>query len=171
MSFQGFVQIEGSLPLVLLVTNSSGSPVYADALPSYRIYGPSGLMANGIGTAGLLDSKVITAATAAAPIVVTSAAHGLATGDRVSIPTNGGLTGLNGSFTITKVDADHFSLNGSSGSGTYLGGSSWAVTGLYGVTITCSAADGYEVGETYSALFAATVAAAPWGETHSFGVV
>jgi hypothetical protein len=74
------------------------------------------------GTAGL-----VTGATNAAPIVITSNNHGLLNGDQVFI---GGVQGntaanFNTSVAITVIDANHFSLNGSTGNGTYLGGGSW----------------------------------------------
>ena len=67
----------------------------------------------------------ITGATFAAPIVITSAAHGLATGDTVLVSGVGGNTSANGTWTITVVDADDFSLDGSSGNSTYTGSGSW----------------------------------------------
>lgn len=67
---------------------------------------------------------VIQGATAASPIVITTdESHGLSTGDVVNIYQNGatavGLTGLVGSFVVTVSDTNTFSLNGSSGTGTY----------------------------------------------------
>jgi hypothetical protein len=64
----------------------------------------------------------ITAASNASPIVITSTAHGLATGDRVTVASVGGNTAANGDWVITKVDADTFRLDGSTGNGTYTSG-------------------------------------------------
>jgi hypothetical protein len=67
----------------------------------------------------------VTGATNASPIVITtSAAHGRATGDVVTIAGVGGNTAANGTWTLTVVDATHFSLNGSNGlsSGAYTSG-------------------------------------------------
>ena len=64
----------------------------------------------------------ITDATNAAPIVVTITAHGLATSDRVTIASVGGNTAANGDWVITKIDANTFSLNGSTGNGAYTSG-------------------------------------------------
>lgn len=64
--------------------------------------------------------NVITAATNATPIVITTTtAHGLTTGDLVYI--SGGLvqTAINGTFTFTKTAATTGSLDGSVGNGTY----------------------------------------------------
>lgn len=63
-------------------------------------------------------SKItISAVTAANPAVVTATGHGLSTGNVIIINTVVGMTQLNNSihgtqYTITKIDADHFSLLG-----------------------------------------------------------
>ncbi|BCW91023.1 hypothetical protein sos41_42000 [Alphaproteobacteria bacterium SO-S41] len=70
-------------------------------------------------------AKTITAATKANPAVITSTAHGFATGDVVWIASVGGMTTLNAKpYTITKIDANKFSLNGvnSSSYSTYSSG-------------------------------------------------
>ncbi|MBX9600420.1 MAG: hypothetical protein K2X35_05430 [Bryobacteraceae bacterium] len=58
----------------------------------------------------------------ASPIVVTAAGHGYATGNRVRIDYVTGNTAANGVWTITVVDANTFSLNGSAGNGAHAGG-------------------------------------------------
>lgn len=68
---------------------------------------------------------VVTGATNASPIVITAPAHGLVTGDVVAIVNVGGNGAARGTFTITRVDANHFSLDGSTGSGAYDGGGVW----------------------------------------------
>lgn len=78
----------------------------------------------------------ITAATKALPCVITSTAHGLATGQKIVITSVVGMTQLNvaAAFTITKIDANSFSLNliDSTGYTTYVSGGTWtlAATGL-----------------------------------------
>ena len=77
----------------------------------------------------------ITGATNATPIVVTAAAHGLVTGDNISISGITGNTNANGCFKITRLSADTFSLQNYStgadiaGNGAY-GGTPVAVTGI-----------------------------------------
>ena len=77
----------------------------------------------------------ITNATNATPIVVTATAHGLQTGDLVSISGITGNTNANGFFKVTRLTADTFSLQNYStgadiaGNGTY-GGTPVAVTGI-----------------------------------------
>ena len=59
------------------------------------------------------------------PIVITSADHGLSTGDLVHIRNVPGIEGGKYNFSITKLDEDRFELNESKGSGTYSSGGSW----------------------------------------------
>ncbi len=70
----------------------------------------------------------ITGATTASPIVCTAANHGLMTGDLVIITGSSGLTGLNGSFVVTRLSSNTFSLNGSTGTGTWSSGGTVAKT-------------------------------------------
>jgi hypothetical protein len=65
-------------------------------------------------------ATAVSAATNASPITVTSAAvHGLTSGERVVISGGTGNTAVNGTWTVTVVSATTFSLNGSTGNGTY----------------------------------------------------
>lgn len=73
------------------------------------------------------SSGEVTSATNASPIVITSAGHGLATGDYVHVTGCEGLTAANNTlpsgnrllWQITKIDDNSFSLDGSQGNGTY----------------------------------------------------
>ena len=67
----------------------------------------------------------ITGASNAAPIVISSASHGLSTGDAISVSGVAGNTAANGVFTITKVDDNSFSLNGATGNAAYTSGGTW----------------------------------------------
>lgn len=67
----------------------------------------------------------ITNVTAAAPPTVTSAAHGLTSGAVINITGVAGLSGINGTQTITVLDPDTFTLNGVNASGSYKGGGVW----------------------------------------------
>jgi hypothetical protein len=65
----------------------------------------------------------VTAASNASPIVVTTTSpHGLLTGNVATIAGVLGNAATNGTWTITRVDATRFSLDGSAGSGAYTGG-------------------------------------------------
>jgi hypothetical protein len=65
--------------------------------------------------------STITGATNASPIVITSVNHGLSTGNTVVVQDCLGNTTANGTWTVTRLTADTFSLNDSNGtsSGTY----------------------------------------------------
>lgn len=64
-------------------------------------------------------------ATNAEPIVITSTGHGLETGDLVVIYGVGGNTAARGTWQITVLDADTFSLDGSTGDGAWTEGGTW----------------------------------------------
>lgn len=64
----------------------------------------------------------ITGATNASPIKITATNHGFNTGDMVFISGVLGNTNANGGYTITKVDANNFTLNGRAGNASYTGG-------------------------------------------------
>ena len=69
---------------------------------------------------GSIDTKgVITGATNATPIVITSAAHGLTTGDTVVISGVEGNLAANGVHVVTVIGANSFSLDDSVGDGDY----------------------------------------------------
>jgi type IV pilus assembly protein PilY1 len=64
----------------------------------------------------------ITGATNASPIVITATDHGFDPGHTVVVKDVGGNTAANGNWTITYIDDDSFSLNGSTGNGAYTSG-------------------------------------------------
>ena len=68
------------------------------------------------------DSRTITNATNATPIVVTSASHGLTTGDVITVEGVVGNTNANAEWVVTKIDANSFSLDGSAGNAGYTSG-------------------------------------------------
>ena len=70
------------------------------------------------------NQRVITIASAtnASPIVCGATGHKLMTGDRTEIFFATGNTAANGFWTVTVIDANTFSLNGSTGNGVYAGG-------------------------------------------------
>lgn len=67
-------------------------------------------------------SVTITGATNAAPIVITATAHGYSTGDMVTISGIVGNTAANANWVIVRIDANTFSLTGSTGNGAYSSG-------------------------------------------------
>jgi len=80
------------------------------------------------------SAGTIVGATNAGPIVINETGHGRATGDVVCISSVGGNTAANNTYanpywTITVVDPNNYSLDGSTGNGTYTsGGTVYAVS-------------------------------------------
>ncbi len=56
------------------------------------------------------------------PIQITATNHGYKTGQKIIISGVGGIPAANGTWTVTVVDPNNFTLNGSIGSGTYTSG-------------------------------------------------
>lgn len=166
--FIGYVQLGETLSAVVLTRDSARTPVNLDALPSVRVYGPDGLVAAATTAGTLLDTGAITGATNATPIVITSAAHGLTDGTYVTISGVGGNAAANGSFSVTRLSASTFELDGSTGNGTYTSGGTWSVAGLYRYTVDATAAHGFEVGLCYTALIQGEVAGVETAETQTF---
>ena len=71
------------------------------------------------------SSAGITDATNNEPIVITSTAHGLSTNDYVNITGVIGNSNANGTYKITKVDDNSFSLNNRGGDMNYTSGGTW----------------------------------------------
>ncbi len=67
-------------------------------------------------------SGVVSAASNATPIVITSNAHGLSSGNQVTVSGVVGNTAANGTFTVTVLDANNFRLENSTGNGVYAAG-------------------------------------------------
>jgi hypothetical protein len=76
----------------------------------------------------------ITGATNATPIVVSSAGHGLVSGAQVLIQGVGGNTAANGSWVVTYVSVDTFSLDTSIGDGDYTTGGLWLLGSSVAIT-------------------------------------
>src|SRR5574338_1641515 len=79
----------------------------------------------------------ITNATNASPIqITTSIAHGLTTGQLVGISGVLGNTAANGQFIVTVINSTQFTLNSSTGNGTYTSGGRLCVPGGMPITPT-----------------------------------
>jgi len=70
--------------------------------------------------------RAIDSSTNASPIVVTDASHGLVTGDHVTINGHATNTAANGSWQVTRVSANEFSLDDSTGNGVGGATGTWA---------------------------------------------
>jgi hypothetical protein len=80
-------------------------------------------VANASGVVAGTSNNRVTAATNATPIAITTISpHGLSTGNPVEISGATGNTNANGQWTATVTGANSFTLNGSTGNGTYTGG-------------------------------------------------
>lgn len=95
---------------------------YGETWPSETLYPSNPVYIEFTCGYGAHALQTITNATNAAPIVVTSATHGLTTGDQVLISSVGGNTNANGTWNITRTSGDAFSLDGSSGNAAYTTG-------------------------------------------------
>lgn len=70
-----------------------------------------------------VTNRTVTAATNTSPIqITTSASNSLVTGQTVTISGVAGNTAANGTWVITRIDGTNFTLNGSTGNGTYTSG-------------------------------------------------
>jgi len=77
------------------------------------------------------SSETITNATNASPIVITATAHGYASGQTVTVSGVLGNIAANGTWTVTVLTANTFSLNGSTGNGAYVSGGSAVYQDLF----------------------------------------
>lgn len=138
---------------VALVPYAAGVNVgtYADA-----VRGPVPVRAVS-GAAWLASAKSITGVSKANPAVVTVTGHGLSTGDKIYISgISGNMSALNNkTYTITRVNADSFSLQNTSTStfGNYSNGGGAVrkcLTGACSVVVTTSTAHGFVNGDLIS---------------------
>ena len=74
---------------------------------------------------GTWVGNVVADASNTANIVITSLAHGLVTGDEIRVTGVLGNSAANGSYKVSVINPDSFSLIGSVGNGTYGGGGNW----------------------------------------------
>lgn len=168
--FLGFFDLDGDLLAPVNIAGGAGAPSDPSVAPNFRVYNGGALMNNGTGNLSKLDTGAVTGATNASPIVVTSTAHGLKTGNRVTFSGVGGNTAANGDWTVTRLTDDTFSLDGSTGSAPYTTGGTWHVTGLYQIDVALSSGDGYEAGEVYFAVVTWIVSSVTYAKTLSFMV-
>jgi hypothetical protein len=75
---------------------------------------------HGLGSLSFVSTLNITGASNTNPITITSASHGLATGDTVTIQGATGNTAANGTFVITVTNANNFTIP-AAGNGAYTG--------------------------------------------------
>lgn len=115
-------------PALGLPTGSNGLPIYYSF--NQRFMGTAPFLRQGrtnFGTFTLSTDNTaaftVTNATNTSPIqITTSAANALATGQTVVISGVTGNTAANGTFVITVIDNQHFTLNNSTGNANYISG-------------------------------------------------
>jgi hypothetical protein len=169
--FQGFADEGTAFSFLVQSTDADGLPVDADAVPTFRVYGQNGLVASGSGSAALAESGSLNAASNTTPIVVTAtAAHGVTTGQPVTISGVGGNLAANGDFLATYVSPTTFSLDDSVGNGAYTSGGAWHSTGLYRVTLSGAVLTSLEAGKTYTTVVTYAVSGDVRTEAHTFTV-
>jgi hypothetical protein len=124
--FLGFVSEGEDETLLVQLRTSAGAPVEADAAPTFRVYGQNAnLVAGGSGSLSLAETGSVTNASNASPIVITAADSNVSTGQAVKISGVTGNTAANGTFLATAINANSFSLQGSTGNGAYVSGGTW----------------------------------------------
>lgn len=168
--YEGFADELAAFSFLVQVTDADDAPADADAAPTFRVYGQNGLVAAGDGTAALAESGSLSGASNANPVVVTTtAAHGVTTGQPVTVSGVTGNTAANGNRTATYVSPTTFSL-GVAGNGAYVSGGAWHSTGLYRVTLSGAVLASLESGKTYTVVVAWAVGGDPKVEKHTFTV-
>lgn len=149
--FVGFVALNATIDNTVVARNSSQVPTDPDAAPTFRIYGQSGFLDSGSLTTK--DSKAITGASNANPTVITSVGHNLTTGVKVTISGVGGNTGANGTFDVTVIDSNTFSIAVDTSLGSaYTSGGTWKATGVLDFNYSPTVAKNFASGSTYSVL-------------------
>lgn len=146
--YLGLFELESTLVAAIPI-EIGNVPLDPAVNPTYRIYEADQLIASGTGSLTPMDTGTVTDATNASPIVITSNAHGLQTGNVVKVKNVVGNTGANGTFAITRINANTFSLDGSTGNGAYVSGGTWHVSGLYSLSVDLLTGSGFDVGKTY----------------------
>lgn len=149
--YLGLFELNSTLKAALPI-EVANTPIDPAVNPTYRVYEGDQLIASGTGSLTPLDTGTVTGASNTTPIVITSVAHGLVTGNVVKIKNVGGNTAANGTFSITRIDADTFSLDSSVGNSAYTSGGTWHVCGLYLLNVALLPGSGFEVGKTYQVL-------------------
>jgi len=173
--YLGLVPIGNQIGGTIATRNASNTPTDPTSAPTFRVYGPGSVsvMLNGTGSLTKKDTGSVSNATgnAVSPIQITSNGHGLTTGSYVTVGGVGGNTAANVTGTITAVDANNFTEDGTTGNGAYTSGGTWNVTGLWNFSFTPTLANGFVQGTTYTAYIQWTISGTTYSDTFTFTVV
>ncbi len=167
--FLGLFDLGSTLQAAIPITVAD-EPIDPGVNPTYRVYDGDSLISDGTGSLTQMDTGVVAGATNASPIVISDNAHGLQTGNIVKVTNVGGNTAANGTFVVTRVNANSFSLDGSTGNAPYTSGGAWHVAGLYLLELSLLAGSGYEVGKTFTVVVSWNVGSDVYTKTIYFGV-
>lgn len=149
VGFQGYARQGTARRFIISASNPlTGAVETPDAAPTWRLYGPSGIILNG--TVGNALSGAVTGASNTTPIVITSVGHGLFTGNTVTVAGVLGAVDANGTWFITRLTADTFSLNSSAAGGVYTSGGTWVTTALFLIALAIADTNLLTPGETYT---------------------
>ena len=172
MEYIGLITLGNTSHSAVITRDGSGNAIDADSTPTFRVYGPPGSQASGLLLTGNLtfkDTGSITGATNASPIVITSANHGLTTGMKITISGVGGNTNANGTFVITQIDANTFSIP-VAGNASYTSGGTWHVVGVYDLVLNPMGGGGFQSGYNYTVLVNYAVSSSTKTDTYTFTV-
>lgn len=174
--FLGMFSLADTLAVTIVTKTGALVPTNSTAVPSYIIYDAAlanGKMANGSGSASYRHSFTMTGAAdnGGGLVRVTKAAHGLTTGQRVTISGTAGATGVDGTHIVTVISSSTFDLVGSTFGGVWTSGGVVNVTGAYAISHTLNSGDGYQSSSTYFMLVSYTISAVVYTECLSFTVV
>lgn len=114
-------------------------------------------------------SKAITGATNATPIQITSTGHGLSSNQGVVITGVLGNTAANGTWIVTVVDANHYTLNTSVGNGVYTSGGQWVPAVRNPQVAQSDIVGAIQVGDLITAGGGTAVTADQFGKIQLFG--
>jgi hypothetical protein len=152
------------------VRDTGLAPLDADAPPIYRVYGPAGIVAGVTGACTLLDTGSVTGATNASPVVFTAANHGLTSGFVVTVSGVTGNNGANGSGVVTVIDVNTFTIAGLNGTGAYVSGGQWHLTGLYSYSFPATPQSGFEIGTLYVTVLEGAAGGVQFSYTQTFQI-
>lgn len=155
--FNGFWPLESTVVGTVIIRGAANQPIDPDSPPTYRVYSQSGVMTGMTGFLSQADTGTITGASNASPIVITSNGHNRMTGDVVKISGVQGNTSANGSFVVTTIDANTFSLNGSAGNGAWTSGGVWHMAGVYQYSFIAGSSNGFGSAKAYWVLISYSV--------------
>lgn len=168
MRFVGFVELEQTIVLGVTTRNGSIVPVNSDtAPPTYMVYADAVPLVNG-NTSFHHTGSISSAANNGSGLYrITSTGHGLQTGQRVTI--TGTSVAADGTFLVTRIDADNFDLQSSTyGSSAATG--TWNTTGRYKASIAATTANGYQRGKMYRVELDFKISSTSYGDELCFMV-